>query len=80
VVPASEPAGSPAELPALGMMVASPWGWRILAVFTLVAFGLCFTFFLDDHTVFGVLWLVVTGGWGLFAYKLRFRHLAWAQS
>lgn len=68
------------ELPALGMAVASSWGWRILAVFTMVAFGLCLTFFLDGRTVFGVLWVVVTAAWGVFTYKLRLRHLAWAES
>ena len=70
-------AGGLAEPPALGIAVMSPWGWRILAVFTMVAVGLCITFFLDGKTVFGVLWVVVAGGWGTFAYVLWHRHLAW---
>lgn len=76
----SEPARDPEELPALGMAVASPWGWRIMAVVTMVALGLCITFFLDGHTVFGFLWVVITVAWGFFANQLRLRHLAWARS
>ena len=78
VAPAPEP--SPVELPALGMAVASPWGWRIMAVVTMVALGLCITFFLDGHTVFGAVWVVITVAWGFFTNQLRLRHLAWARS
>ena len=64
-------------LPPLGIVVMSTWGWRILAVFAMVAFGLCITFFLDGHTIFGALWLFIAASWGWFTYKLRLRHLAW---
>jgi hypothetical protein len=80
MAPTSEPADAPVELPALGMAVASSWGWRIMAVFTMVAFGLCITFFLDGHTVFGALWVVITVAWGFFTNQLRLRHLAWDRS
>jgi len=77
---ASEPAAPPVELPPLGMAVASSWGWRIMAVVTMVAFGLCITFFLDGHTVFGVLWVVIAVAWAFFTNKLRLLHLAWDRS
>jgi hypothetical protein len=76
-VPNSSQAGSQAQPPPLGIVVMSNWGWRILAVFAMVAFGLCLTFSLDGHTVFGALWLFITASWGWFTYKLRLRHLAW---
>ena len=69
--------GSSRAEPRLGIAVMSPWGWRILAVFTLVAAGLCLTFFLDGRAVYGALWVIVTGGWGTFAYRLWRSHLAW---
>jgi hypothetical protein len=46
----------------------------------MVAFGLCITFFLDGHTVFGALWVVITVAWGFFTNQLRLRHLAWDRS
>lgn len=70
-------AGSPAGLPVLGIAVMSPWGWRILAVFTMVALGLCLTFFIDGKTVFGALWVVVSVAWGGFSYRLWRQHLDW---
>jgi hypothetical protein len=73
----SRSAGRRADEPALGIVVMSPWGWRILAVFTMVALGLCITFFLDGHTVFGALWVVVAVGWGFFAHRLWRLHLDW---
>jgi hypothetical protein len=73
----SRSAGRTVDVPALGIAVMSPWGWRILAVFTMVALGLCVTFFLDGHTVFGVLWVVVAAGWAGFSYRLRRLHLEW---
>lgn len=63
--------------PLLGIAVMSPWGWRILAVFTLVALGLCLTFFLDGHAVYGALWVIVAAGWATFTYRLWRSHLAW---
>jgi hypothetical protein len=78
--PTTEPAAGTTELPALGMAVASPWGWRIMAVVTLVAVGLCITFFLDGHTVFAFLWVVISVAWGYFTNQLRLRHLAFARS
>ncbi len=77
---APEPAAPPVELPPLGMAVASSWGWRIMAVVTMVALGLCITFFLDGHTVFGALWVVITVAWAFFTNKLRLLHLAWDRS
>jgi hypothetical protein len=65
------------DVPALGIAVMSPWGWRILAVFTMVALGLCITFFLDGKTVFGALWVVIAAGWGGFSYRLWRLHLDW---
>lgn len=62
-VPGSSIGGGLAEPPQLGIAVMSPWGWRILAVFTLVALGLAITFTLDGHTAFAVIWLVITGAW-----------------
>ena len=47
-----------------------------MAVFTLVAFGLVITFFLDGKPVLA-LWVIIAGAWGFFTYKLRLRHLAW---
>ena len=73
----SRSAGRRPDVPALGITVMSPWGWRILAVFTMVALGLCITFFLDGKTVFGALWVVIAAGWGGFSYRLWRLHLAW---
>gem|GEM_PF-2465105 len=73
-------AGSPAELPALGVAVMSPWGWRVLAVFAMVALGLSLTFFVDKRPTFGALWVVVTLAWGGFGLKLWRDHLAWDQT
>ena len=42
-------AGRRADLPVLGIVVMSPWGWRILAVAAMVAVGLCITFLLDGR-------------------------------
>jgi hypothetical protein len=72
----SRRAGGRAE-PTLGIVVMSPWGWRILTVFAMFALGLCITFFLDGHTVIGALWVVVAAAWGGFAFKLWRLHLAW---
>jgi len=72
-------AGGGAGPPALGIAVMSPWGWRLLAVFTMLALGLCMTFFLDAKPLFGALWLLVTAAWGGFSYMLWRRHLAWDQ-
>ncbi|HXW82047.1 MAG TPA: hypothetical protein VEJ84_21300 [Acidimicrobiales bacterium] len=71
-------AGGQAGTPALGIVVMSPWGWRILAMATLTALGICITFFLDGHTAYGGLWVFVVAGWGAFSYKLWRMHLAWA--
>jgi len=60
----------------LGAAVISSWGWRILAVFTMLAFGLTITFALDGHTGYAVLWLIVTAAWGFFSLVLWRRHLA----
>jgi hypothetical protein len=63
--------------PPLGIVVMSPWGWRILAVFAMFALGLCVTFFLDGHTVIGAFWIVIAAAWGGFAFKLWRLHLDW---
>ncbi|HXR22618.1 MAG TPA: hypothetical protein VN786_08690 [Acidimicrobiales bacterium] len=76
-VPVSSSAGGQAGPPQLGVAVMSPWGWRILTVFTLVALGLAITFTLDGHTAFAVIWLVITAAWGFFSLVLWRRHLAW---
>ena len=76
-LPTATGAGSRAGLPALGIAVMSPWGWRILAVFTMVALGLCITFFIDGKTVFGTLWVVVSLAWAAFSYRLWRQHLDW---
>jgi hypothetical protein len=73
----SRSAGRRPDVPALGIAVMSPWGWRILAVFAMVALGLCITFLLDGRTVFGILWIVIAAGWGGFSYRLRKLHLEW---
>lgn len=70
-------AGSQAGLPALGIAVMSPWGWRILAVFAMVAVGLCLTFFIDGKTLFASLWVVVSLTWSGFSLKLWRQHLDW---
>ncbi len=75
--PTAPSAGRQREVPALGIAVMSPWGWRILTVFTMLAVGLSVTFFLDGHTVFGGLWVAIAAGWGGFSYRLRRLHLAW---
>jgi hypothetical protein len=75
--PTSRSGGRRPDVPALGIAVMSPWGWRILAVFTMVAFGLCVTFFLDGKTIFGALWVVIAAGWGGFSYRLWRLHLNW---
>jgi len=66
-----------AELPALGVATMSPWGWRILVVFAMVALGLCLTFFIDAKTVFGALWALIALAWGGFSLKLWRDHLHW---
>ena len=71
---------APVELPPLGIAVASNWGWRIMATFTLVASGLCLTFFLDGKPVYGALWVIVTVAWGYFTNLLRLRHMEWDRS
>jgi hypothetical protein len=73
----SRNAGRSAGVPALGIAVMSPWGWRILTVFTMLALGLCITFFLDGHTVYAAFWVVIAVGWGGFSYRLRRLHLDW---
>jgi hypothetical protein len=73
----SRSAGRRPDVPALGIAVMSPWGWRILAVFTMVALGLCITFFLDGKTVFAALWVVIAAGWAGFSYRLWRLHLDW---
>ena len=73
-------ASGTADPPQLGIAVMSSWGWRILAVFTMVALGLAVTFTLDGHTAFAVIWLVITAAWGFFALVLWRRHLAWDMS
>jgi len=78
-VPVSSASGGSAE-PQLGAAVMSSWGWRILAVFTMVALGLTITFTLDGHTGFALIWLVITAGWGFFTLVLWRRHLAWDAS
>ncbi len=80
VVPVSSTLGGPAGPPQLGVAVMSSWGWRILAVFTMVALGLTITFTLDGHTAFAVIWLAITAGWGFFTLVLWRRHLAWDMS
>jgi hypothetical protein len=69
--------GGQADAPALGIVVMSPWGWRIFTMATLVALGICITFFLDGHTAYGGLWVFVAVGWGAFSFKLWRMHLAW---
>ncbi len=56
--------------------VTSPWGWRILAFFTLVALGLCITFFSDGHAAYGAAWAVIALAWGTFTVILWRHHLA----
>ena len=60
-----------------GIVVMSPWGWRIFAVAVMVAVGLCITFLLDGHAVIGYLWAFITVAWGFFTYRLWRMHLAW---
>jgi hypothetical protein len=79
-LPVSSTAGGMAEPPQLGIAVMSSWGWRILAVFTMVALGLTITFTLDGHRAFALIWLVITGAWGFFTLVLWKRHLAWDMS
>jgi hypothetical protein len=76
-LPRAAKAGSQAGLPALGIAVMSPWGWRVLALFTMVALGLCLTFFIDGKSVFGGLWVVVSVAWGGFSLRLWRQHLKW---
>jgi hypothetical protein len=79
-VPVTAPSrgsGRHPDMPVLGIAVMSPWGWRILAVFTMVAVGLCITFFLDGKTIFGAFWVVIAAGWGGFSYRLWRLHLNW---
>jgi hypothetical protein len=78
-VPVLSAPGGTAE-PQLGAAVMSSWGWRILAVFTMVALGLTITFTLDGHRAFALIWLVITGAWGFFTLVLWKRHLAWDAS
>lgn len=75
--PALESAGGQAETPALGIVVMSSWGWRIMAVAVMVAIGLAITFLLDGHAIIGALWILIAGGWGYFTFKLWRMHLAW---
>ncbi|HMK97227.1 MAG TPA: hypothetical protein VK425_06735 [Acidimicrobiales bacterium] len=75
---ASSPgAGRRTDLPVLGIVVMSSWGWRILAVAALVAVGLCVTFLLDGHTVIGAIWAFIAVAWSLFTVRLWRMHLAW---
>jgi len=69
-----------ADRPLLGVAVTSPWGWRVLAVFTLLAIGLCITFLLDGHTFIGAMWVVIALGWGSFTLRLWRLHLDWDRS
>ena len=75
---ASSPgAGRRTDLPALGIVVMSPWGWRILAVAAMVAVGLCATFLFDGHTAIGGIWAFIAVAWSLFTVRLWRMHLAW---
>jgi hypothetical protein len=76
-VPGPGPAGSGAGVPVLGIVVMSPWGWRILAVATMVALGLCVTFLLDGHSTLGGIWAFIGLAWGFFTFKLWRMHLDW---
>jgi len=58
-------------------IVTTAMGWRIMAFCVLVFFGLAATFFLDGKTVYALLWVLVTAGWGFFTVKLYRRHIAW---
>jgi len=69
--------GRPADLPVLGIVVMSSWGWRILAVATMVALGLCVTFLLDGHTAIGGIWAFIGLAWAFFTVRLWRMHLAW---
>ena len=70
-------AGSHGEPPALGIIVMSSWGWRIMAVAVMVAIGLSITFLMDSHTVIGAFWIFISAAWGFFTYRLWRMHLAW---
>ena len=69
-------AGGPSEPPALPAFFVSRWGWRTLAVLSMVALGLCITFFGDGHSGYGVVWAIITLGWGALTLMLWRRHLA----
>lgn len=45
-----------------------------MAFCVLLFFGLTATFLLDGKAVYGVLWAIVTVGWGFFTMKLYRRH------
>jgi hypothetical protein len=70
-------AGGRAEPPLLGLAVMSNWGWRIMAVFAMIALGLSITFLTDGHTVIGAFWVFITAAWSFFTIKLWRMHLAW---
>jgi hypothetical protein len=42
----------------------------------MVALGLCITFFGDGHSGYGVVWAIITVGWGALTLALWRRHLA----
>jgi len=59
----------------LAAVVRSAWGWRAMAVFSLLALGLCATLFFDGHSGYGAAWAVITAAWGTFTAVLWRRHL-----
>jgi hypothetical protein len=60
----------------MGTVTISPWGWRILAVFSMVALGLCITFIGDGHAGYATAWGAITVAWGTITVMLWRRHLA----
>ncbi|MGC8626125.1 MAG: hypothetical protein ACP5VR_00985 [Acidimicrobiales bacterium] len=68
-------APSASKPPALAAVVRSAWGWRAMAVFSLLALGLCITFLLDGRSGYGAAWAFITLAWGSFSALLWRRHL-----
>jgi hypothetical protein len=54
--------------------VRSVWVWRAFLLLSLVGVGVAIIFATNGKTTDAILWLVIAGGWFLFAMGLWHKH------
>jgi hypothetical protein len=60
--------------------VRSVWAWRALLMMSMLAFGIALILFANRLDTFGILWLVIAGGWFGISMWLWKMHLDWEKS